>query len=871
MKKLKSVLVIGSGPIVIGQAAEFDYSGTQACLALKEEGVTSIVVNPNPATIQTDKEIADKVYLEPLTVESLAEIIKKEKPDGLIATVGGQTALNLATNLSKEGILKRYNVQVLGTDILSITLGEDRNKFAQKMKEIHQPVLPSLAVKTYLKASLFVKRIGFPVIIRSAYTLGGKGSSVAYNKNDFEEKVKNGLKMSPIGQVLIEKSVLGWGEFEYEMVRDSFGNSISVCSMENLNPMGVHTGESIVVAPVQTISDDNHQMLRSAAFKIIEALNIKGSCNVQFALNQHTGEYYVIEVNPRLSRSSALASKATGYPIAKVATKIALGYTLPEIRNEITGKTAFFEPSLDYLVIKIPRWPFDKFPALNQELGISMKSTGEVMAIARSFEEALQKAIDSLDMKEDIFISNKSLSRTKILEKLKLPTGGQLGLIIAAVKKGISVQQIHTTTGIHLWFLTKICKLVIEKNHKKEKKVFKMFDTCSGEFAALTPYFYSTYGEENEAGSLVGPKVIILGSGPIRIGQGIEFDYMTVHTVKALKAAGIKSIIVNNNPETVSTDYSISDRLYFEPLTIEYVKHILKNEKKGLLGVITQFGGQTALNLTSEIEKLGVKVLGTSEHSIMEAEDRAVCSNELSRIGLNVPKWTSAKSKEEVLDKCLEIGFPLLLRPSYVLAGEGMIIAKNKKDVENYLSIVPENVFDNPLLIDQFIDNAKELDIDFISDSVNTKAFILEQVEPTGVHSGDSICIFPAQSLSKKLVYELEEITDTIAKKFGIIGLGNIQVAIHANKIFILEINPRASRTIPFLSKALGISLVSEAIKVLLGNPLSKESLHTIPNGLIFTKKPVFSFDKLSDLDTTLGPVMKSTGEIMTATEGISV
>lgn len=863
MKKIKKVLILGSGPIVIGQAAEFDYSGTQACIALREEAVTSIILNPNPATIQTDKEVADKIYLQPLTLESVIEIIKKEKPDGLIATVGGQTALNLAVQLFRKGILEKNNVAVLGTDIASIILGEDRSEFVAKMKAIGQPVLPSKAVNTVWDAAVFADNIGYPVIIRSAYNLGGTGSSVAHNKTDLQKKVATGLKSSPIRQVLVEKSVLGWGEFEYEMIRDGTGNTLSICSMENIDPMGVHTGDSIVAAPVQTLSDDNHQMLRTAAVKIVNALNIQGSCNVQFALNQNTGEYYVIEVNPRLSRSSALASKATGYPIAKVATKIALGYTLPEIKNEITGKTAFFEPSLDYVVVKIPRWPFDKFPGLNREIGISMKSTGEVMAIARSFEEALRKAIESLDSKEDFFADDKKLTEAEILEKLKTPTSDRLKWLIQALRANISINVLHDITNIHPWFLTKMFNISSNKRLTGDKKVFKMVDTCSGEFPALTPYFYSTYAGENEASSLTGPKVIILGSGPIRIGQGIEFDYMTVHAVKALKTLGIKSIIINNNPETVSTDYAISDRLYFEPLTIDYVKNVIDNEKEGLLGVISQFGGQTALNLISEIEKLGVNILGTKSSSVRKAEDRSACSRELSLMGLDVPLWTKAMHKNEVLQECLKIGFPLLLRPSYVLAGEGMIIARNNNDVLRYVHNMSEDTLKEPLLIDQFISDAMEVDIDFISDGKTTKTFILEQLEPTGIHSGDSSCLYPAQNIDKRTIQELEKITRLIAKRFGIIGFGNIQAAIRDGKIYILEINPRASRTIPFLSKALDVSLVTEAVKILIGNPLS--AFHIAPHtNKIAIKKPVFSFEKLPDLDTTLGPVMMSTGETMT-------
>jgi len=862
MKKINKVLIIGSGPIVIGQAAEFDYSGTQACLALKEQGVKTVVINPNPATIQTDKEVADKIYFEPLTVPSIEKIIAKEKPDGLIATVGGQIALNLATQLFIKGILKKYKVQILGTDIEAITNGENRIKFANKMKSIGQPVLPSKGIKTVKEASGFAQKIGYPLIIRSAYTLGGAGSSVVYNDCELNEKITNGLNTSPINEVLIEKSVIGWGEFEYEIVRDGDGNCICICNMENINPMGVHTGDSIVIAPSQTLSDDEHQMLRNAAFKIVESLNIKGGCNVQFALNQKTGKYFVIEVNPRLSRSSALASKATGYPIAKIATKIALGHSLPEIKNDITGKTAFFEPSLDFVVIKIPKWPFDKFPDLNNQIGISMKSTGEIMAIGKSFEEALLKGLDSLDGKENILSFDSAFSKTEILQKLTIQSDDLLKWLIFAFKKGVLIDEVYTATGIQKWFLRKINNLATYSYLRKSKTIFKMVDTCSGEFPALTPYFYSTVGMENEAVPLPGPKVIILGSGPIRIGQGIEFDYMTVHAVKALKEMGIKSIIINNNPETVSTDYSISDRLYFEPLSLKYVSDILNNEKEGLLGIICQFGGQTALNLVSALEAKGYKILGTNNNAVTKAEDRKTCSTELIKLGLSIPQWTYTNSKKDILSKCDEIGFPLIVRPSYVLAGEGMAIIKNKKDVKNYLKLLNKEVFEKPLLIDKFINHGKEVDIDFISDGETVIAFVLEQLEPTGIHSGDSSCVYPAVNLDKKTISKLENIARKIALDFKIIGLGNIQAAIKDGEIYILEVNPRASRTIPFLCKSLGISLVNLATRVILGAKINKKDFYVVSNKFA-VKKPIFSFYKLPDLSKQLGPIMKSTGEVM--------
>lgn len=862
MKNIKKVLIIGSGPIIIGQAAEFDYSGTQACLACREERIKTILVNSNPATIQTDHEVADTVYIEPLTLPFLQKIIEKEKPDGLIASVGGQTALNLVTELYQKGILEKNKVKILGTNISAIKKSEDRKIFKEAMEKIKQPVLPSIAINNIDQGGNFVKKNGYPIIIRSAYTLGGTGSSIAHNEKEFKIKADNGLRSSLIGEILLEKSVIGWAEFEYEIVRDHEGNIICVCNMENIDPMGIHTGDSIVIAPSQTLSDYENQLLRKAAFDIVKELDIQGACNIQFAFNQKTGEYFVIEVNPRLSRSSALASKATGYPIAKIATKIALGKTLPEIKNDITGKTAFFEPSLDYVVIKIPRWPYDKFTDLNQSIGITMKSTGEVMAIGRSFEEAMYKAIMSLEIKENIFNKFNFLSKQKINSLLKIPNMQRLSAIFVAFKNGYSDKEINQLTNINLWFIKNLRNLFQTYQDIFSKiNVYKMVDTCSGEFEAITPYFYSTHGIENEANQLLGPKVIILGAGPIRIGQGIEFDYLTVHAVKALKEKGIKAIIINNNPETVSTDYSNSDRLYFEPLTPEFVLRVIENEKNGLLGVISQFGGQTAINLVSSLKKAGINILGTQPFFIDLAEDRSKTAEIIKKLGYKTPEWKIALSKEEIISKAKLLGYPLLIRPSFVIGGEGMIIVKQEKDILNYLNNLPEIFFNNPVLIDKFIEGGIEVDIDFISDGNKVISFILEQLEPAGIHSGDSSCIYPTINLNKDILVKLKVITKKISNAFNIIGLANIQCAIKDNEIYILEINPRASRTVPFISKSIGISLAKLATNVVIGDKLN--NLNIKGNNLLHLKSPVFSLDKLDGVNNKLGPLMKSTGEIM--------
>lgn len=862
LKKIKKVLIIGSGPIIIGQAAEFDYSGTQACLSFREAGIKTVLVNSNPATIQTDHEISDIVYIEPLTPTFLEKIIIKERPDSLIATVGGQIGLNLAVALSDLGILKKYSVQVIGTDIKSIKIGEDRKLFKLLMNKIHQPMIPSRAVSNISSSVNFANKNGFPVIIRSAFNLGGKGSGIAQNKRELERKVQDGLNASPIKQVLVEKSAVGWSEIEYEIIRDKIGNKICVCNMENIDPMGVHTGDSIVVAPSQTLSNDDYQLLRTAAFSIVDAIDIQGACNVQFAFNQKTGQYYVIEINPRLSRSSALASKATGYPIARIAAKISLGKTLPEITNDITGKTAFFEPTVDYLVVKIPRWPDDKFNQINQDIGITMKSTGEVMAIGRSFEEALFKAIASLDIKNDVFTFSDHLSKKDIKQLLIYPTMRRLSSIFTAFKLGFSNKSISRLTNINPWFIYKMRSLYFNREKIENKiEVFKMVDTCSAEFEAKTPYFYSTFGSQNEAISLPGPKVIILGSGPIRIGQGIEFDYLTVHAIKALREKGIKTIIINNNPETVSTDYSISDRLYFEPLTKDFIMRIIENEQNGLVGVIPQFGGQTAINQVDGLAAAGIKILGTPPASIQIAEDRNLTAQRIKKLGYLIPSWEIGLSKEEIILKAKLLGYPVLIRPSFVIGGEGIIIAHSEKEVLDHLNRLPTEIFNKSILIDKFLENALEVDIDVVCDGKQTLSFILEQIESAGIHSGDSSCVFPPQNLDITLQTKLQELAHTISLDFGILGLANIQCAIIDKKIYVLEINPRGSRTVPFLSKCLGFSLAKLATQIIMGEKLPK-SIKTIQQ-LVAVKTPVFSFDNLDDLSQSLGPLMKSTGEKM--------
>ncbi len=1094
-KPIKKILIIGSGPIVIGQAAEFDYSGTQACVAAREEGIKTILVNSNPATIQTDPEIADKIYIEPLNCTILEKIIAIERPDGILAGAGGQTGLNLGVQLYEEGILKKYGVQFLGSSYETIETGEDRGLFKAKMEEIGEPVLKAKSCTTVEDGLEFAHEIGFPVILRVAFTLGGTGGNTAFDEKDLETKLKFALECSPVGSCLLERSIIGWGEYEYEMIRDHQGNKIVICNMENIDPMGVHTGESIVTAPAQTLSDQDHQKLRNSALKIVEELDIRGGCNVQFAFNRNTLEYYVIEVNPRLSRSSALASKATGYPIAKVATKIALGKTLPEIINGITGKTAFFEPSLDYIVIKIPRWPDDKYPEMDRTLGVTMKSTGEIMAIGRNFGEAMYKAIMSLDLNY-CTIQNFSDNLDEVKQNIKVGNTRRLKNIFNGFELGLSSDEVTKLSSIHPWFTYRLYKF-----YQKFKAGgfgyfnsgnidFKMVDTCAGEFESYTPFFYSTkkigeheiiqedaefenfnkieYNESldqlgNEAqnylynfheknydylidkakrdgrelvidalvfndegkvfiqkrrsnrkflpqcwgvvgghfykksnfdedlicesifermgqivkdetnwnlkkiknvvqirdwesrgvrkrtvafevevsGDINAPKleldkvngylwvsdadlvdfeinkgfneslmvniakkgleihnepkkVIILGSGPIRIGQGVEFDYLTVHAVRALQKKGIKAIIINNNPETVSTDYSTSDRLYFEPLTPDFVANIIENEKNGLVGVIPQFGGQTAIKLARPLEELNYQVLGTSADAIDLAEDRELTGKLMDKLGYKMPQYEVSKNKNDIFEKASKISYPVLIRPSFVLGGDGMKIVYSDDEVQTYLDVnfpktAVDFVFPKPLYIDKFLDNAIEVDIDFITDTKKTYCFVLEQLDKAGIHSGDSASVFPAQNLSRDTLDQLVEMTRNIAKEFKVIGIGNLQCAIKDGEIYIIEVNPRASRTVPFVSKCLGFSLAELATNVIMGDELPEfdfdleyyknpeyartlvqnepnEELpiqHIAPK-FVAIKWPVFCIEKLTGVNPELGPLMKSTGETMT-------
>ena len=905
---INSILVIGSGPIVIGQAAEFDYAGTQACIALKEEGYKVILVNSNPATIMTDTEIADAVYIEPLTLEFVERIIRKERPDALLPTLGGQTGLNLAVELANSGILDECEVEILGTKLNAIQKAEDRDLFRTLMNELNEPVPDSEIIHNLDEAYKFVAEIGYPVIVRPAFTLGGTGGGICHNEEELVEIVTSGLKYSPVTQCLLEKSIAGFKEIEYEVMRDSNDNAIVVCNMENIDPVGVHTGDSIVVAPSQTLSDREYQMLRNASLKIIRALEIEGGCNVQLALDPYSYDYYIIEVNPRVSRSSALASKATGYPIAKLAAKIAVGLTLDEMMNPVTGKTyASFEPALDYIVTKIPRWPFDKFESGNRLLGTQMKATGEVMAMGRTFEESLLKAIRSLesDVYHFALPNGDEFSDETIEKRIRKAGDERLFYIAEALKRGISFETIHEWSQIDLFFLYKMEGIIkFEKElanfpfdqewaikakkkgfsdvalaalwkstekevydwHVKEKIIptYKMVDTCAAEFESETPYFYGTYEDENESIVTERESVIVLGSGPIRIGQGVEFDYATVHSVWAIKEAGYEAIIVNNNPETVSTDFSISDKLYFEPLTLEDVMHIIDLEKP--MGVVVQFGGQTAINLAAGLVERGVKILGTSLEDLDRAEDRDKFEQALTEMKIPMPKGKTALSVEEALKIAEDIGYPVLVRPSYVLGGRAMEIVHKEEELLHYMQNAVKINPEHPVLIDRYL-TGKEIEVDAICDGKDVVIpGIMEHIERAGVHSGDSIAVYPPQSLSDEIKQKLITYTEKMAKGLNIIGLLNIQYVVSNNEVFVLEVNPRSSRTVPFLSKITNVPMAKVATKVILGQTLKKQGYTTglIPEKPgVYVKVPVFSFAKLRNVDISLGPEMKSTGEVM--------
>ncbi|QNB46326.1 carbamoyl-phosphate synthase large subunit [Thermanaerosceptrum fracticalcis] len=906
---LQKVLVIGSGPIVIGQAAEFDYAGTQACRALKEEGIEVVLVNSNPATIMTDAHMASRVYLEPLTEDVLEEIIKKEKPQGLLATLGGQVGLNMALKLAKKGVLEREGVRLLGTPLSAIEKAEDREMFKATMGEIHEPVPESAIVGSVEEAVIFAGQIGYPVIVRPGYTLGGTGGGVAENEEQLTDIAMKGLKYSLNRQLLIERSVAGWKEIEFEVMRDSHDNCITICSMENVDPVGIHTGDSIVVAPTQTLSDRDYQMLRSAALKIIRALGIEGGCNIQYALDPHSSKYYVIEVNPRVSRSSALASKATGYPIAKVAAKIALGYTLDEIANSVTGNTsACFEPALDYVVVKIPRWPFDKFTTARRTLGSQMKATGEVMALGRNFASALLKAIRSLEMNfVGLLVPQfQKFTWRELQEKMQQADDERLFVVAESLRRGVSVEQLHHLTGIDLFFLENLAHIVeiemtlTQKKEwsredwltakkygfsdyqlayllgKREKEIrrerlalgvkagFRMVDTCAGEFAATTPYYYSSYGEENELEPSEKKKVVVLGSGPIRIGQGIEFDYCSVHSSWALKERDIEAIVINNNPETVSTDPDTSDRLFFEPLTLENVLNVIEAEEPA--GVIVQFGGQTAINLAKPLAQAGITILGTSVEDIDRAEDREKFDALLEELGIPRPQGSMAHSQHEARAIAAKLGFPVLVRPSYVLGGRAMEIVHTEEDLTNYLAEAVRISPEHPVLVDRYL-VGKEVEVDAICDGERVLIpGIMEHLERAGVHSGDSIAIYPPQTLNEDLRQRLVQYTEKLALGLRIKGLVNIQFVIQGDEIYVLEVNPRASRTVPFLSKVTGIPMVKLATRIMLGETLEimgyGGGLWPAPE-LVAIKMPVFSFNKLSGVETSLGPEMKSTGEVM--------
>ena len=906
---IKKVLVIGSGPIVIGQAAEFDYAGTQACRSLKEEGMEVVLLNSNPATIMTDKDIADRVYIEPLTVEVVEQLIQKEKPDSVLPTLGGQAGLNLAMELEEKGFLKENNVRLIGTTAQTIKKAEDRQEFKDTMEKIGEPVAASLVVHDVQAGIDFTNKIGYPVVLRPAYTLGGSGGGIAYNEEELIEILSNGLRLSRVGEVLVERCIAGWKEIEYEGMRDSVGNCITVCNMENIDPVGVHTGDSIVVAPSQTLGDKEYQMLRTSALNIITELGITGGCNVQYALNPDSFEYCVIEVNPRVSRSSALASKATGYPIAKVAAKIALGYTLDEIPNAITGKTyASFEPMLDYCVVKIPRLPFDKFISAKRTLTTQMKATGEVMSICNNFEGALMKAIRSLEQHVDSLMSYdfSHLSKDELIEELHIVDDMRIWRIAEAIRQGISYDEIHEITKIDVWFIDKLAILVemeqalqakeLDEDLLREAKrlefpdylvaklagkteeevkalrkqyditaAYKMVDTCAAEFAATTPYYYSVYGGENEAVETNDrKKVLVLGSGPIRIGQGIEFDFCSVHCTWAFKKEGYETIIINNNPETVSTDFDIADKLYFEPLTPEDVENIVNIEHPD--GAVVQFGGQTAIKLTEALLKMGVPILGTSAENVDAAEDRELFDEILEQCEIPRPKGHTVFTAEEAKKAANELGYPVLVRPSYVLGGQGMQIAISDEDVDEFIGIINRIAQEHPILVDKYL-QGKEIEVDAVCDGTDILIpGIMEHIERAGVHSGDSISVYPAQSISQHAKDTIVEYTKRLARSLHVIGMINIQFIVCGEDVYVIEVNPRSSRTVPYISKVTGIPIVPLATKVILGHTIRELGYEP---GLqreadyIAIKMPVFSFEKIRGADIALGPEMKSTGECL--------
>jgi carbamoyl-phosphate synthase large subunit len=906
---VKKVMVIGSGPIVIGQAAEFDYAGTQACRSLKEEGIEVVLVNSNPATIMTDRDIADKVYIEPLTVKVLEQIIEKEKPDSILPTLGGQAGLNLGMELEESGFLASHNVKLLGTTAATIRKAEDRQEFKDTMEKIGEPCAASLVVENVEDGVAFTNTIGYPVVLRPAYTLGGSGGGIAHNQIELEEILENGLRLSRVGQVLVERCIAGWKEIEYEVMRDSAGNCITVCNMENIDPVGVHTGDSIVVAPSQTLSDKEYQMLRTSALNIISELNITGGCNVQFALHPTSFEYCVIEVNPRVSRSSALASKATGYPIAKVAAKIALGYTLDEIKNAITGKTyASFEPTLDYCVVKMPRLPFDKFITAKRTLTTQMKATGEVMSICTNFEGALMKAIRSLEQHVDCLRSYdfSELDKDELLKRLEVVDDQRIWVIAEAIRKGIDYDTIYNITKIDRWFIDKLA-IITEMEHaletqpltvellKEAKRIefpdnviarltgkteaeikkmrydnnivaaFKMVDTCAAEFEASTPYYYSCFDGVNEAVETNPPKkVLVLGSGPIRIGQGIEFDYCSVHATWAFSKAGYETIIINNNPETVSTDFDIADKLYFEPLTPEDVENIVNIEKPD--GAVVQFGGQTAIKLTESLMKMGVPILGTKAEDVDAAEDRELFDEILEQTHIPRAAGGTVYTAEEAKEVANRLGYPVLVRPSYVLGGQGMQIAISDEEIEEFMAIINRIAQDHPILVDKYL-QGKELEVDAVCDGTDILIpGIMEHIERTGVHSGDSISVYPAHTISNNVKETIAEYTRRLAKALHVKGLINIQFIAVGEEVFVIEVNPRSSRTVPYISKVTGIPIVDLATEVIIGKTirelgyepgLQKEAEY------VAIKMPVFSFEKIRGAEISLGPEMKSTGECL--------